>query len=467
VEPIGSGETLLTFELEQKYGTDHTLGCFRISATTKAAPVRELPEEIRAVLALEPTERSEEQSAVLARHFRSESKLLAGVLEELAKKQGELAKIKPVSLPILRELPKEKHRPTHILSKGNYLTPAEPVQPGLPAEFTEGFQAPEQMDRLALAKWLVDPSNPLTARVTVNRFWSHLFGTGLVESEEDFGTQGTLPSHPELLDWLAVTFQTPKDATTPGLGWDVKQLLKLLVTSATYRQSSRVEPEALEKDGRNRWLARFPRRRLDAEQVRDQALALSGLLSRKIGGPSVYPPQPDGLWNVAFNGGQNGYPTSQGEDRYRRGLYTFWRRTMPYPSMSTFDAPSREMCTIRRQPTNTPLQAFVTLNDPCFVETAQVLARRAMKEGGTDHAARLRWALELVLARPAKEEQVATLRQLLDAELAGFREDIAAATKLATSEQQPLPAGTDVAELAAWTVVANVLLNLDGVLTKS
>lgn len=466
-EPVGQGETLLTFRLEQQFGGNHTLGCFRISATTKAGSVRVLPPEIRQILALEPTERSDEQRHTAARFFRAGAEGLAGVRAELTQKRAALAKIKPVAIPILRELPPAKQRPTHILSKGNYLTPSDPVQPALPATFTEGFPAPERTDRLALAKWLVDPSNPLTARVTVNRFWSHLFGTGLVESEEDFGTQGTLPTHPELLDWLAVTFQTPATAPQPGLGWDVKALLKVLVTSATYRQSSKVDPGDLEKDSRNRWLARFPRRRLDAEQVRDQALALSGLLSRKLGGPSVYPPQPDGLWNVAFNGGQNGYPTSQGEDRYRRGLYTFWRRTMPYPSMSTFDAPSRETCTIRRQPTNTPLQAFVTLNDPCFVESAQVLARRVLREGGTDQTERLRWALQLVLARPAREEQLTTLRQLLDTELAGFRDDAAAATKLAASEKQPLPAGADAAELAAWTVVANVLLNLDGVLTKS
>ena len=242
-----------------------------------------------------------------------------------------------------------------------------------------------------------------------------------------------------------------------------KVLLKLIVTSATYRQSSQVTPELLQKDARNRLLAHFPRRRLEAEAVRDQALALSGLLSRKIGGPSVYPPQPAGLWNVAFNGGQNAYPTSQGEDAHRRGLYTFWRRTMPYPSMTTFDAPSRESCTVRRIPTNTPLQAFVTMNDPVFVEASQALAQRIVKEGGADTAARIGWALQLALARPADPKQAAALQSLYDAELANYRADAESAKKLAG----PLPPGADAAELAAWTVVANVLLNLDGVLMKS
>jgi hypothetical protein len=403
----------------------------------------------------------------LTTYFRPLSKTVAAVQARLASKQNELAAIKPVQVPILRELSAEKRRTTHLLNKGNYLAPAEKVEPGLPAAFTASLQSGGNVDRLTMARWLVNPENPLTARVTVNRFWSQLFGTGIVESEEDFGTQGALPSHPELLDWLAIQFASPKGSSATALGWDVKGLLKLIVTSATYRQSSKVTPEQLSKDPRNRLLTSYPRRRLDAEAVRDQALALAGLLSLKVGGPSVYPPQPDGLWKVAFNGGQNGYPTSKGEDRYRRGLYTFWRRTMPYPSMNTFDAPSRESCTLRRKPTNTPLQAFVTLNDPCFVECAQVLARRIVREGGSDSTARLRWALQLALARPATDAQIEPLKQLLDAELANYRADLDAAKKLAASDVQPLPADQDPAELAAWTVVSNVLLNLDGVLSRN
>ena len=299
--------------------------------------------------------------------------------------------------------------------------------------------------------------NPLTARVAVNRLWAQLFGIGIVETEEDFGTQGALPSHRELLDWLAVEFRDN--------GWDMKAILKTIVMSAAYQQSSRVTPELLEKDPRNRLLSRGPRRRLDAEMVRDQALGLSGLLSHKIGGPSVYPPQPDGLWRAAFNG-ERTWATSNGEDRYRRGLYTFWRRTVPYPSMATFDAPSRETCTVRRIHTNTPLQALVTLNDPVYVEASQALSRRLLSEGGKTDADRVRYGLRLCLARPPTEEQVKTLVELYQNELAHFRGQEAEAKKLAAGPLGPLPENVTAAEAAAWTSVANVLLNLDGVLTK-
>ncbi len=473
---------LLMFTLRQDYGTKHTLGRFRISATTAAPPVRELPAGLRAILALEPSEREPKQREELAAYFRPLSKSFAGLNQQLAAKRAELAAIKPVGLPVLRELAADKRRETHVLNKGNYLTPNEKVEPQLLSAFASFVPPETKIDRLAAARWIVNPANPLTARVAVNRFWSQLFGVGIVESEEDFGTQGSLPSHPELLDWLAVAFQSPKPASAaavgeaasfpysgaqPGLGWDMKALLKLMVTSATYRQSSRVTPEMIEKDARNRLLAHAPRQRLDAEAMRDQALALGGLLSPKMGGPSVYPPQPAGLWNVAFNGGQNGYPTSLGEDGHRRGLYTFWRRTMPYPSMTTFDAPSREACTVRRLPTNTPLQAFVTMNDPVFVECAQSLARRIVREGGADTAGRLRFALKLCTARPPADAQVQALAALYESELATYRADAAGAAKLATEPLGPLPANADAAEMAAWTVVANVLLNLDAVLTKS
>ena len=263
------------------------------------------------------------------------------------------------------------------------------------------------VNRLVLAKWLVDRKNPLTARVAVNRYWAQLFGAGIVETEEDFGTQGELPSHPALLDWLAVRYMES--------GWDTKAMLKLIVTSATYRQSSRVTPELLPRDPRNRLLARAPRVRLEAEMVRDQALALSGLLSPKIGGPSVFPPQPEGLWQAAFNG-QRTWATSQGSDKYRRALYTFWRRTVPYPSMATFDAPSREICAIKRVRTNTPLQAFVTLNDPVYVEAAQALARRVVREGGSNLEDRVHYALQLCLCRPPRPEQVEQLIELYQGE---------------------------------------------------
>ncbi|MEX0726838.1 MAG: DUF1553 domain-containing protein, partial [Planctomycetaceae bacterium] len=293
--------------------------------------------------------------------------------------------------------------------------------------------------------------------VTVNRFWSQLFGVGIVETEEDFGVKGELPSHPELLDWLATEFMR--------LDWDMKAMLRVIVTSSTYRQSSRVAPLALEKDPRNRWLSRGPRHRLEAEMVRDQALALSGLLAQKLGGPSVYPPQPPNMWQAAFNG-QRTWPTSEGLDRYRRGLYVFWRRTVPYPSMATFDAPSREICTVRRIVTNTPLQAFVTMNDPVYVETSQALARRIISEGGETTESRIAFSLELCLCRPAQPEQIAAVQRLFESEKAHYEQDQTAATQLATDPLGSLPEGADAAEYAAWTVIGNVLLNMDGVLTK-
>ena len=371
------------------------------------------------------------------------------------------------TVPVMVELPAEKRRATHLLIKSNFLERGEKVEPGVPVAFPP-LPKDAPLDRLGLARWLVHPDNPLTARVAVNRFWAQLFGTGMVETEEDFGTQGELPSHPELLDWLAVGFQTGNLQGSDGAArpWDVKALLRMIVTSATYRQASRVTSDRLAKDPRNRLLSRAPRPRLEAEMVRDQSMALSGLLSRKLGGPSVYPPQPPGLWQAAFNG-QRTWATSTGEDRYRRGLYTFWRRTIPYPSMATFDAPSRELCSVRRPRTNTPLQALVTLNDPVYVEAAQALARRVVREGGASPEERIGYALRLCLCRPSgTPAQAQALLRLYRSEREHYARDPEAAKKLATDPLGPLPDGMDAAELAAWTVVANVLLNMDGVLTR-
>jgi hypothetical protein len=343
------------------------------------------------------------------------------------------------------------------MNKGNFLDPGETVEARTPSAFPP-LPPGVPPNRLGIAKWLIDPDNPLTARVAVNRFWARLFGSGIVETEEDFGTQGELPSHPELLDWLTLEYRDT-------LKWDTKALLKLIVTSSTYRQSSRVTPELLRRDPHNRLLTRGPRYRLEAEMIRDQALALSGLLSHKVGGPSVYPPQPDGLWQAAFNG-ERTWSTSQGEDRYRRGLYTFWRRTIPYPSMAAFDAPSREVCAIKRVRSNTPVQAFVTLNDPVYVEAAQALARRIVREGGPSAEDRARFALRLCQVRPPEAEQMKRLLGLFETELQHYRQAPPEAVKLATDPLGPLPTGMQADELAAWTVIANVLLNLDAVLTK-
>ena len=454
---LKEGETArLEIKLSQNFGSHHTLGSFRLSATNHAQPVTLLPDKIAEIIAVATEKRTAQQAEELADYFRPMSKSIEPQRKELAALNKKLEGMKPPAVPIMRELAAGKQRKTHLLNKGNFLTPGEEVQAALPTSFNKA-PAGAPMNRLGIAQWLLDKENPLTARVAVNRFWAQIFGVGIVESEEDFGTQGTLPTHPELLDWMALEFMDKK--------WDVKGLLKSIVTSATYQQSSRVTAELLEKDPRDRLLSRYPRRRLEAEMIRDQALTLSGLLSHKIGGPSVYPPQPDGLWRAAFNG-ERTWSTSMGEDRYRRGLYTFWRRTVPYPSMATFDAPSREICTVRRISTNTPLQAFVTMNDPVYVECAQSLGRRLIKEGGASPEERARYGLRLALARQPSDAQVASLVALYKGEFERYQKDPAAAKKMASDPLGPLPAGVSDAEAAAWSVVGNVLLNLDGVLTK-
>ena len=434
----------------------YNLGQFRLSTTdsANAAGRIQVPADVLAMINAAPESRTPEQNQAVTRYFRA----IAPETEPLRKEMASLesSKPKPPSLPVIVDLPADKRRVTKILNKGNFLDPGTEVEPGVPSAFgalPEG--AP--MSRLGVAHWLTDPANPLTARVAVNRIWAQLFGIGLVETEEDFGTQGELPSHPELLDMLALQLIDS--------GWDLKALIRDIVTSATYRQTSKVTPDRLEKDPRNRLMSRGPRFRLEAEQVRDQALALSGLLSRKLGGPSVFPFQPDGLWQAAFNG-ERTWSTSPGDDRHRRGLYTFWRRTVPYPSMATFDAPSREICAVRRIRTNTPLQAFVTLNDPVYIEAAQALGRRLVAEGGSSVEDRIRHGLTLCLGRPAEPAQVAVLKSLFEAERARYAGDQPSALAMATEPLGPLPAGLDPAEMAAWTSVANVLLNLDGVLTK-
>ena len=423
----------------------------RVAAAETIARADEFSREIAAL---------KEQLKGAAAGTAAEGQAAAAVDKAAVEKQiKELEGKKPEvpTVPVLREVPGDKKRATHVMLKGNFLVTGDRVEPGVPHAF-HAFPSGAPQNRLGVAQWLVDAENPLTARVAVNRLWSRLFGRGIVETEEDFGTQGDRPTHPELLDWLATEYLRT--------GWDTKAMLRLMATSATYRQSSRVLPVHLKNDPRNVYLSRAPRQRLEAEMVRDQALALSGLLGRKLGGKSVFPPQPEGLWQAAFNGTDRTWATSGGVDRYRRGLYTFWRRTTPYPSLSAFDAPSREICTLRRTSTNTPLQAFVTLNDPVYVEAAQALARRIVREGGATNDERVRYALALCLARPGEANEIAEITSLFEAERTYYAGDGDAALALSTNPLGPLPEGMSAAEAAAWTVVANVLLNLDGVLTK-
>ena len=417
----------------------------------------DFPEDILPVLLIDEAKRTAQQSEKIAAHYRTFAKELEPVRKSIEAKRKEHKKVKDsiVTTPYMRELAKAKRRDTHLMVKGNFLNRGNEVKAGFPASFHSPAKGTPS-DRMGVARWLLQPENPLTARVAVNRFWAQLFGRGLLDTEEDFGTQGNIPDHPELLDWLAVEFRDGR--------WDVKQLLKTMVMSATYRQSAKVQGGLAKRDPRNIRLGRGPRFRLEAEMVRDQALMLSGLQSVKMHGPSVYPPQPPNLWQAAFNGQRN-WATSKNEDRYRRGFYTFLRRTVPYPSMATFDAPSREICTVRRIRTNTPLQSFVTLNDEAYVEFAQALAHRIFAEGGDSTADRLKFALRLTLAKPVEASRLAALTELFNGELAHYQEQPDAAKAL-YGQTVPLPPGASLREMAALTVVANVLLNMDALLMK-
>jgi hypothetical protein len=378
-------------------------------------------------------------------------------LKGLKKAKEEFLRGIPTTM-VMAEMPKP--RDTFVLGRGDYRNQGEKVQPGVPAMLPPlPKEAP--LTRLTLAKWLVDPGHPLTARVAVNRFWQMYFGYGIVKTQEDFGVQGDPPSHPELLDWLATEFVRT--------GWDVRAMQRSIVTSSTYRQSSKVTPALLEKDPENRLLARGPRVRFPAELIRDTALAASGLLNARIGGPSVLPYQPPGLWEeMAFGEGFSGqhYEQSHGKDLYRRGMYTLWKRTVPPASLATFDAPSREKCTARRGQTNTPLQALALLNDPTYVEAARALAQRALLEGGKDDKSRLVYAFRLATARKPTGKEIDVLRGLLEGRLTSFRRDQQAAAKLLSVGESPRDRRLDPAEHAAWTTVASVILNLDETITK-
>jgi hypothetical protein len=445
----------LELKLLQRY-PNHALGRFRILATDSTGPFMALSSDTIAILKTSPAKRSAAERAQLVAVYRKTNPSIIADTKKLADLKKQLAAVKPLtSVPIMRDLPKGKHRKTHIQLRGSYLSLGEEVAPGVPQVFgslPKGLNP----DRLAMAKWLVDRENPLTARVVANRFWENLFGVGIVLTSEEFGSQGERPSHPELLDWLAVEFMDG--------GWDVKSFLRLLVTSSAYRQNSHVSDEMAALDPDNRLVARGPRVRLSAEMIRDQALAVSGLLSSKMYGVPVRPPQPNLGLKAAFGGGTD-WSTSSGEDKFRRGLYTSWRRSSPYPSMATFGAPNREVCTVRRGNTNTPLQALVTLNDPVYIEAAQALSRRMAAQKGTV-AEMIKHGFQLCLSRYPNEIENSRLIALYDSTRSKYATDQKLAREMATNPIGPLPKGIDVVELATLTVVANVLLNLDETLMK-
>jgi hypothetical protein len=378
-------------------------------------------------------------------------------LKNLKKLKEELDK-QIISVMVMGEM--EKPRETFILGRGDYRNKTEKVMAGVPAVLPP-LPKDAPPNRLTLAKWLVDPQNPLTARVAVNRYWQMYFGIGIVKTSEDFGSQGEPPVHPELLDWLAGEFMRT--------GWDVKAMQRLIVTSATYRQSSKTNSQLIEKDPENRLLARGARFRMPAEMIRDNALAASGLLNDAIGGASVYPYQPKGLWEeMAFGDGFSAqeYKQSSGKDLYRRSLYTFWKRTVPPPSLVTFDAPDREKCTGRRALTNTPLQALVLMNDPTYVEAAKMLAQRALRDGGKDISSRIAYAFRLGTARKPTAAEIRVLRDLLQQQLANYRTDKNAAAALLKVGDSVYDNQFDTEELAAWTMVTSTILNLDETIIK-
>ncbi|MCA9058319.1 MAG: DUF1553 domain-containing protein, partial [Planctomycetaceae bacterium] len=460
----------LRFRFSQQYPANSLLiGRLRICVATgkpeQLTAVLQSPDEIAAI---PQSERTKQQQQTLDQEFRRTSPLTAELFAEVTRLETELNALKATipDTPIMRDLPAQRARETRVHVRGNFLEPGDVVAASLPEALAADAVPPTLSgNRLDVPNWLMHPANPLTARVAVNRVWAQLFGRGIVETEEDFGMQGSLPSHPKLLDWLATEFQGTHH-------WSHKQLCRTIVLSSAYRQSSLATSESLAADPDNRLWGRASRIRLSAEATRDQALAVSGLLSDRIGGPSVMPPQPDGIWRTTYSSLR--WETPQNDDRYRRGIYTFIRRTSPYPSMLTFDGGSREVCQIRRIRTNTPLQALVTLNDPVFVEAAGALAYQCLTQVAASPQAEqrdkqlLHFLFQSVLVRHPDEIELQRLQNLLISAKGDFAADpdaasqlLAAANRKVTSDDACSPQ-----DLAAVTLVASVVLNLDETLTR-
>ena len=463
----------LTTELLFNYGHSTSPARFQIFAFSGNDDGSPHPADITELLTADPATRSSEQAARLRDYFHQIAHEKALIRSQIANLEERLSMLTEKHSVLVMNTA-AKPRATRILARGLYSSPLEEVSPGAPSAFpplsddpsfdpTTGSFRERPANRLDLARWMTRPDHPLTARVAVNRLWEHFFGRGLAASSADFGSQGQWPSHPELLDWLAVDFREN--------GWDRKQLIRLIITSKTYRQSSNTSADLLARDPRNELLARGPRFRLSAEQIRDQALAVSGLLSERLGGPSVRPYQPGDLWRQVSHYGSSP-ATSQtfvqdhGEKLYRRTLYTYWKRTLPPTNLAVFDAPNREICSIGRLPTNTPLQALVTLNDPQFVEAAHALALGLLKVTDQNDRERLSAAFEKVTARQPLESELATLTQLLQRERSHYQAHPDAASELlAIGELSPTPS-IPLPELAAWTQLSATLLNLSETITK-
>ena len=430
-EPLqAEAETTIQITLRQHYGDSLTLRRFRIATIGEADETVELP-----------------QPSAEQRQLTDE---LAAANKELQEFNSSVPKV-----PVLKALETASHRVTKVHRRGNFLDPGDEVSPHLPATL-HALPEGTTLDRLALAKWLMSRDNTLTPRVWANRIWARIFGAGIVETEEDFGALGAVPTHPELLDWLASEYRDN--------GWSFKKFLKPILLSRTYRQASEATAELRERDPRNELFSRGSRFRLSAEVVRDASLAAAGLLSDKMGGPPVMPPQPDGLWRSTYNGQK--WVNAEGEDRFRRALYTYLKRTTPYPSMTTFDSGSGEVCQIRRIRTNTPLQALVTLNDPVYLEAAGALAVRMVKEGRDADTRALR-GLRLTVIRPVQHDELEPLLRLHADAARSFEKTSENAVALIQATRSKKPDEVSDVEFAAWIVVANTLLNLDEFLTRN
>jgi hypothetical protein len=453
-EPVVITEpTEFTLQLVQNYGEQHTIGRFRLSAMTTPTKLI-VPEPVRVALVSPVAERNPDMRTTIQRHVE---RLDGKTWPLLAQQAAHVAK-RPVAPEMDVRVIAERHtdrRKTHIFKRGEFKELLGEVQPATLSVLPPIRHRGEQGDRLDLARWLVGGENPLPPRVIANDVWAQLFGTGLVPTPDDFGVRGDRPSHPELLEWLA--------GELIRSGWSRKSLIRTIVLSKTYRQSSNHRPDMLDRDPKNTLLARQNRFRVEAEIIRDLSLAASGLLSSKVGGPSVFPPIPAGVADVNYNSAFK-WNLSQGEDRYRRGLYTYFKRTAPHPGLMTFDCPDSNVTTLQRARSNTPLAALITLNSESFVETAQALARRVLSERSlADDTARIEHAFRLCLSRapgPAERDRISSL---LESSRAWYRDRAAEAAELAGEK---LPADLSANEAAAWTSTVRVLLNLDEFLTR-
>jgi hypothetical protein len=436
---------------------NNNLGRFRLSVTAAdGATADPVPPEVRAVLAIPRERRTPAQIAAVFGYWRTtvpEWKDANDRIETLWQKW-------PAGAMALTLAARDEPRDTRLLKRGDFLRPARPVGPGVPA-FLHSLPPDALLNRLTLARWLVDRNSPTTARALVNRVWQAYFGTGLVRSSEDLGTQAEKPSHPQLLDWLAVELMDD--------GWSMKRLHRLIVTSATYRQSSKVTAEQLARDPFNRLLARGPRLRVEGEVIRDIALTASGLLTDRLGGPSVFAPAPGFLFQPPASYGPFTWTEATGPERYRRALYTFRRRSTPYPALQTFDVPVGESACVRRVRSNTPLQALTALNETVFVESARALASRILRDGGPTDASRLTYAFRLCVARPPTTAELTELTRLLESQRRRLADGWLNSAEIITGSKDSfgvLPAGATPTQLASYTLVARVLLNLDETITK-